>query len=57
MGGGPAGLKAAATAAERGHQVTLCEKTDALGGSLKFAHHDDLKIDLYRLKELSFTCA
>ena len=51
VGGGPGGLKAAATAAERGHDVTLCEKTGALGGFLKFTDYDDLKIDLYRLKE------
>ena len=34
-GGGVSGLKAALTAAQRGHQVILCEKTDALGGILK----------------------
>jgi NADPH-dependent 2,4-dienoyl-CoA reductase/sulfur reductase-like enzyme len=31
-GGGPAGLKAAAVAAERGHEVTLYEKESRLGG-------------------------
>ncbi len=51
VGGGPAGLQAAATAAKRGHDVTLCEKSGALGGFLKFTDYDDLKIDLYRLKE------
>jgi 2,4-dienoyl-CoA reductase-like NADH-dependent reductase (Old Yellow Enzyme family)/thioredoxin reductase len=35
IGGGPAGMKAAITAAERGHNVTLFEKSDALGGLLK----------------------
>lgn len=35
VGGGPAGMKAAAVAAKRGHQVTLVEQTDALGGHLK----------------------
>jgi 2,4-dienoyl-CoA reductase (NADPH2) len=33
-GGGPAGMKAACTAAERGHQVTLVEKSNRLGGQL-----------------------
>ena len=33
-GGGPAGLKAACTAAERGHRVTLVEKDRKLGGQL-----------------------
>jgi 2,4-dienoyl-CoA reductase-like NADH-dependent reductase (Old Yellow Enzyme family)/thioredoxin reductase len=56
-GGGPAGLKAAATAAQRGHDVTLCEKSDKLGGFLTFTDYDDLKIDLYRLKEhLIYMC-
>ena len=34
-GGGVAGMEAALTAARRGHQVTLFEKSDALGGILK----------------------
>ncbi len=34
-GGGPGGMQAAVTAAQRGHRVTLCEKTDALGGNLR----------------------
>jgi 2,4-dienoyl-CoA reductase (NADPH2) len=34
VGGGCAGMKAAITAAERGHRVTLVEKRDGLGGQL-----------------------
>jgi 2,4-dienoyl-CoA reductase (NADPH2) len=34
IGGGPAGMKAACTAAERGHQVTLAERANELGGQL-----------------------
>ena len=34
-GGGIAGMQAALEAAERGHEVILCEKTDALGGALR----------------------
>ncbi|MCL2201812.1 MAG: NAD(P)/FAD-dependent oxidoreductase [Oscillospiraceae bacterium] len=34
-GGGIAGLQAALTCAERGHNVTLCEKSSQLGGVLK----------------------
>ena len=34
-GGGPGGMQAAVTAAQRGHRVTLCEKTGALGGDLR----------------------
>jgi 2,4-dienoyl-CoA reductase-like NADH-dependent reductase (Old Yellow Enzyme family)/NADPH-dependent 2,4-dienoyl-CoA reductase/sulfur reductase-like enzyme len=33
-GGGIAGMQAALTAAEQGHEVILCEKTDRLGGVL-----------------------
>ena len=37
IGGGPAGLKAAAVAAERGHRVTLCERDPYLGGQILLA--------------------
>ncbi|MBT5432596.1 MAG: FAD-dependent oxidoreductase [Rhodospirillaceae bacterium] len=37
VGGGPAGLKAAAVAAERGHRVTLYEASDQLGGQALLA--------------------
>jgi 2,4-dienoyl-CoA reductase-like NADH-dependent reductase (Old Yellow Enzyme family) len=36
-GGGPAGMKLAAVAAARGHQVTLCEATPRLGGQVRVA--------------------
>ena len=36
-GGGPAGMKAAAVAAERGNTVTLCEGAGELGGQVKLA--------------------
>lgn len=37
IGGGPAGMEFAATAAERGHEVVLCEAQGELGGSLRYA--------------------
>jgi 2,4-dienoyl-CoA reductase (NADPH2) len=37
IGGGPAGMEAAITAAVRGHQVTLYEKAERLGGQLNWA--------------------
>lgn len=46
IGGGPGGMQAAITAADRGHDVTLVEKSDALGGMLKFAYKDEHKYDL-----------
>ena len=36
-GGGPAGMKAAAVAAARGHDVTLCEAGERLGGQVLLA--------------------
>ncbi len=43
IGGGPAGMRAAVIAAKRGHDVTLFEKSDALGGQLKFAKYPVFK--------------
>jgi thioredoxin reductase len=37
IGGGPAGLRAAEVAAQRGHTVTLYEKADRLGGQINLA--------------------
>lgn len=37
VGSGPAGVEAACTAADRGHQVTLLEKEAQVGGTLRFA--------------------
>lgn len=37
IGGGPVGMRAACYAAERGHRVTLFEKSGYLGGKLKHA--------------------
>ena len=37
VGAGPAGLSAALTAAERGHDVTLFDAADAIGGQLNLA--------------------
>ncbi len=37
VGGGPAGMEAARIAARRGHTVTLCEKSERLGGTALFS--------------------
>lgn len=37
VGGGPAGLRAAATAAARGHRVVLCEREALTGGAVRLA--------------------
>lgn len=52
IGGGAAGMQAAITAADRGHKVTLVEKTDKLGGLLNFADHDAYKGELGEFKDL-----
>lgn len=49
IGGGPGGCKAAITAYDRGHSVTLIEKSDSLGGALKHSPYDNHKSDLVRL--------
>jgi 2,4-dienoyl-CoA reductase (NADPH2) len=38
VGGGPAGLEAARIAADRGHRVTLYEKSHVLGGKIAWSH-------------------
>lgn len=48
IGGGPAGMKAALVAVERGHKVTLYEKNDYLGGQLK---HTDYASFQWPLKD------
>ncbi len=46
-GGGPGGMQAALTAAERGHKVILCEKSGEIGGALKSEEGIPFKEDLY----------
>jgi 2,4-dienoyl-CoA reductase-like NADH-dependent reductase (Old Yellow Enzyme family)/NAD(P)-dependent dehydrogenase (short-subunit alcohol dehydrogenase family) len=48
IGGGPAGMQAAQTAARRGHRVTLYEKDEELGGRLKEASALFKKEDTHR---------
>ena len=49
VGGGPAGMKAAITAAQRGHQVTLLEREGELGGMLRFVAQEAHKVEVARL--------
>jgi 2,4-dienoyl-CoA reductase-like NADH-dependent reductase (Old Yellow Enzyme family)/NADPH-dependent 2,4-dienoyl-CoA reductase/sulfur reductase-like enzyme len=51
IGGGPAGMKAALTAAERGHSVTLYEKSGVLGGKLQFSDYVSFKYPLRNYKD------
>lgn len=51
IGGGPGGMQAAITAAQRGHEVILVEKEAKLGGNLKFTEVDAHKGDLRRFKD------
>ncbi|MDR2197807.1 MAG: FAD-dependent oxidoreductase [Coriobacteriales bacterium] len=51
VGGGPAGMSAAITATERGHEVVLVEKAASLGGQLRFSDRDFYKHDLREYKD------
>ena len=52
VGGGPGGMKAAITAADRGHEVVLYEKAAKLGGTLNIFRHVDFKYGLYEFEEV-----
>jgi 2,4-dienoyl-CoA reductase-like NADH-dependent reductase (Old Yellow Enzyme family)/thioredoxin reductase len=58
VGGGPGGMMAAITASERGHKVTLLEKSGGLGGLLKTMDHEPSKWEVKRYKDflVSKTC-
>jgi 2,4-dienoyl-CoA reductase-like NADH-dependent reductase (Old Yellow Enzyme family)/thioredoxin reductase len=51
IGGGPAGMQAALTASQRGHEVTLFEKENELGGNVRLAAGLPIKADLRRFYE------
>lgn len=51
VGGGPAGLEFARVAAQRGHDVTLYEASDKLGGQLRHADYPSFKWPLRRFKD------
>jgi thioredoxin reductase len=51
IGGGPAGMRAALIATERGHKVTLYEKSDALGGQQKISNDSKYRWTFRKLNE------
>ena len=55
IGGGPAGMKAAITAAERGHKVTLFEKEAILGGLLTNSNYSPYKWAIKDFKDFLIT--
>jgi len=50
VGGGPAGMLAALISADRGHDVTLYENNDVLGGQLNFSDYVSFKFSLNKYK-------
>jgi 2,4-dienoyl-CoA reductase-like NADH-dependent reductase (Old Yellow Enzyme family)/NADPH-dependent 2,4-dienoyl-CoA reductase/sulfur reductase-like enzyme len=55
IGGGPAGIEAAVTASNRGHNVTLIERGQRLGGTLFFAtlaYKENGKLLDYQIRQL-----
>lgn len=50
VGGGPAGINAAINAYDRGHKVTLFEKSDRLGGRMVFCDKMEFKNSYLRYK-------
>lgn len=50
IGGGPAGMRAAVIAAQRGHDVTLYEREDHLGGRIVFADKMEFKRGVKKYK-------
>ncbi len=51
IGGGPAGMEAAITAKQRGHEVILLEKSGVLGGKLNFSRQVPFKRDLCKFMD------
>ncbi len=51
IGGGPAGMEAARSAFNKGHEVTLCTKEDNLGGLLRVASKPPNKQDIQKYIE------
>lgn len=51
VGGGPSGMEAAITAARRGHDVTIYERANRLGGKLVFSEKVSFKYDLKKFMD------
>ncbi|MGI6217104.1 MAG: FAD-dependent oxidoreductase [Coriobacteriales bacterium] len=57
IGGGVAGMEAALDCAERGHEVTLCEAKNELGGTIRCERNVDFKTKLdYYLNQQQRKC-
>jgi len=55
VGGGPGGMQAAITAAERGHKVRLYDANERLGGWLRFTDENTDKYELKMFKDWLIT--
>ncbi len=52
IGGGSAGMEAAAELAERGHSVVLCERAQELGGAMRYAKYVPFKQKVDQLMQV-----
>ena len=56
IGGGPCGLQSAIIASQRGHRVELWERSDQLGGLMRFAHLAPFKAEMAGIVNYLLTC-
>lgn len=56
VGGGAAGMAAAIELSQKGHKVSLYEKSDKLGGRLSFSDYVEFKDDVKRYRDYLINC-
>ena len=56
IGGGPSGIQAALIASQRGHQVELWERSNQLGGQIRWAHMAPFKTEMAEILNYLANC-